>query len=182
MKRSPAHVRLTPFRWLEAEVLERLDCTLVELDRAFLLAPANGELGLRGPRGSLVTCRGQLRKALLRGPELLLGLLQPALLQERAAENELCVPDLVDEVDPVSEKVQGVPSLLLGKLQLARAQMNLGQRRDRLSGVGVASHFERDGERLLEEGMDSSGLPRRNVRPPSVVKSLPVLALSSMSS
>ena len=44
-----------------------------------------------------------------------------------------------------------MPRLLLRQLDLAGPEVDLGERRDRLGGVGVAADLERHGEGLLEE-------------------------------
>ena len=68
---------------------------------------------------------GKLVEAALGVVEGLCGLLEPALLEQRPPEHELCVSDLVDHVDAIAEQLQGLARLLLGRLDLAGAQMNL---------------------------------------------------------
>src|SRR5207248_1255254 len=79
-----------------------------------------------------------------------LGLVEPVLLEQRPAEDDLRVSDLVDEVHASVEQLQRMARLLLRELVLLRTEMNLGERRDRLRGVGVAARLERNRERLLE--------------------------------
>ena len=71
--------------------------------------------------------RGKLVEGLLGGPERGLGFVEPILLQERAAEHELRVADLVDEVDAVSEELESVTRLLLCARRITGAQMDLRQ-------------------------------------------------------
>ena len=56
---------------------------------------------------------GELVERALAGLERLLGLVEPVLLEQRAAEHELGVADLVDLVDAVAEQLQRVARLLL---------------------------------------------------------------------
>ena len=49
--------------------------------------------------------------------------------------------------------------MLLGLLGVARPEMDLGERRDGATGVGVLAGLERDRERLLEQLDGVLGLP-----------------------
>ena len=66
-----------------------------------------------------MTRRGELQEILLRFCEGLLGLVEPTLLEQRAAEDESCASDLVQEVDPAVQELDRVPGLPLGELRLA---------------------------------------------------------------
>src|SRR4051794_33763422 len=73
---------------LEAEVLEGLGCGSVEGGSAAVVAPALGEVALRDPGCGTVRTRRELRERVLGFGENALGLLEPVLLEERAAEDE----------------------------------------------------------------------------------------------
>ena len=75
------------------------------------------------------------------GGEGLLGLVEPALLEQGTPEHKLCAADLVDVVLVAGglEQLQRVPRLLLRLLDVAGAQVNLGERRDGAARVGVAT-------------------------------------------
>jgi hypothetical protein len=60
--------------------------------------------------------RGKLLEVGLGLGEPLLGLVDPAALEERAAEDELDVADLVDEVLAVAEELERLARLLVGQL------------------------------------------------------------------
>ena len=59
---------------------------------------------------------GKLLEARVGGAEPLLGLVQPAALQHRATENELCRADLVQIVLATLEQTEGVTGMSLGSL------------------------------------------------------------------
>ena len=78
----------------------------------------------------------------------IVGLVEPALLEQRAAEHELRVADLVDHVLAVGEQLERLARLLLGELRLAGAQVHLRERRDAAAGLDVLAEVERDAERV----------------------------------
>ena len=88
--------------------------------------------------------RAELVEVRLGGAERGLRLVEPALLEQRAPEHELGVARLVEIVLAAVEQPQRVARLLLGLLDVAGAQMDLGERRDGLRRVGVAAGVERD--------------------------------------
>src|SRR5688572_6302944 len=81
---------------LEPEVLERLCGAPVELRGYLVLTAPRRQIALRDPGRRAMTEGGKLVEAAFGGVEGLIGLLETALLEERAAEHELCVADLVD--------------------------------------------------------------------------------------
>ena len=125
---SLQHVGSTSFRKLEAEVLERLGGATVVVSSGTILVAPRREIAERDPSSGAVAHGRQLLEAAVGGLELSLGLVQALLLEERPTEHELRIADLVEVVDAVVEQRQRVPSLFLGLLDVARAQMNLGER------------------------------------------------------
>ena len=73
-----------------------------------------------------------------------LGLVEAALLEQRAAEDEPGVADLVEHVVALADDLERVARLLLGLLDVAGAEVHLRERRDRLGRVLVAPDLERD--------------------------------------
>ena len=87
---------------LEPEVLKRFGSTAVLARRLTIVAAPGGEIALRDPGGRAMACRGELLEALLGPVEHLRRRVEALLLEERAAEDELGVADLVDELDAVA--------------------------------------------------------------------------------
>ena len=112
---------------LEPEILERFSRTAVELRRLTVVTALGGKIAFRDPSSRSMAGRGELLEARLGPVEHLCGLLEPILLEERAAEDELRVPDLVDELDAVSEELERVTRLLFGEDGLIGAKVNLGE-------------------------------------------------------
>src|SRR5215216_1805806 len=112
---------------LEPEVLQRLRGAAIERGRAAVVAAALGELALRDPGGSAMRCRRELVERVLGLCEHRLGLVVPLLLEERAAEHEPRVADLVDAILTVAEQLERVARLALGGLVVAGPQVDLRQ-------------------------------------------------------
>src|SRR5439155_12132950 len=110
------------------------------------------------------------REARVGGGERVRGFLEPTLPEERAPEDELRVADLVEEVDPAVEQLERVPRLLLGEVDLVRAEVHLRERRDSLRGVRLAADLERDAEGLLQERLRLVGLAEQEVEAAEVVQ------------
>src|SRR5262249_58087537 len=91
----------------------------------------------------------ELTAALLRSREDVLGLVETPLLEQRAAEDDLRISDLVEVVDPPVEQLQRVPGLLLGQLDRPRAEVNLGERGDGVCCVDEMTELEGDSERVF---------------------------------
>ena len=108
-----------------------------------MIPATDGQLRLSSPGGGLVAAGRELTEARLGSVERLLGIVEPPLLEECAAEHELGVPDLVEEIHPAVEEGQRMPRLLLGLLDVPAAEMNLCQRGDRLRGVDFAVDLDR---------------------------------------
>ena len=70
------------------------------------------------------------------------------------------------------EQLQRVTRLLLGLVDVAGAQMDLGERRHGLRGVRVAAGVERDPERLLQQVDRLVGLAEEEVQAAEVVREL----------
>src|SRR5215210_7511345 len=113
---------------LEAEVLERLSSAPVQMGGVPVAAAPGREVAEGDPRRSTVAHGRELLERRVGSPELLFGLVEPALLEQRAAEDELRVADLVEEVDATVEQRERMARLLLGLIDVPRAQVNLGER------------------------------------------------------
>src|SRR5918992_115740 len=85
---------------LEAEVLKRFCGVAIEACGCAVVATTGREVALCDPNGRPVADRGELLEAGVGCRERLVGVIEPALLEQRTAEYELDVPDLVEEVDP----------------------------------------------------------------------------------
>src|SRR5882757_716594 len=116
-----------------------------------VVAPPRRKIAARHPGGCTVAGGTELPEARLGCDERSLGLVEPVLLEQRAAEHELRAADLVDVVLRAAEQPQRMPRLLLGLFEVAGAQMNLGERRYGACSVAVAAGVEPDGERFLEQ-------------------------------
>src|SRR5207302_5905506 len=92
-------------------LLESFGGATEEGARFLVVATGKGELPARRPRGCAVTRRGELQEALLRFCEGLLGLVEPALLEQRTAEDESCTSDLVQEIDPAVQELERMSGL-----------------------------------------------------------------------
>src|SRR5260370_38955667 len=93
----------------------------------------------------------QLLEARLGGLEGFAGLVQVALVEQRPAESELGVANLVEVVSAAVEELERVTRLRLGLLELAGAEMHLCERRDSLGRRGGIAEVERDPEGVLQE-------------------------------
>src|SRR5215212_11455844 len=96
---------------LEPEVLQRLRGAAVEHGRAAVVAAALGELALRDPGRSAVRCGRELVERVLGLREEGVGLVVLLLLEQRAAEHEARVADLVEAVLAVPEELERVARL-----------------------------------------------------------------------
>src|SRR5205814_646420 len=110
--------------------------------------------------------------ALLGGRDRDLRLVEALLLEQRAPEHELHAADLVEIVLAIVEEPQRVTRLLLRLLDVAGAQMDLGERGDRARRVGVAPRLEGDAERFLELRDRLVGLAEQEVHRAEVVRQL----------
>src|SRR5579884_1321986 len=157
---------------LEADVLESLGSRAVQLGRPLVIAPARCEVAACDPGGRAVAPRAELAEARLCGGEGRLRLVEPALLEQGVPEHELGAADLVDVVDATVEQLECLARLLLGQLDVARAQMDLRERRNGAAGVGVAPEVEGDRERLLEQLHGLVGVAEQEVETAEVVREL----------
>src|SRR5579884_1281975 len=163
---------VTSFPVLEANVLESFRSRPVELGRPFVIPPSCCKVAASNPGRGAMTSRSQLAEARFGVGEGRLGIFEPTLLEQRTPEHELGAADLVDVVDATVEQLEGTPGLFLGQLDVARAQMDLRERRDGPAGIGVAPEVERDRERLLEELHGLIGVPQQEVEAAEVVRQL----------
>src|SRR3954471_22518446 len=102
-----------PLGRLEPEVLERLGRGAVQGGRTAVVPTALGEISLRNPCRCAVGPRGELRESIFGLGECGVGLVEAALLEQRAAEHEPGVPDLVHPVLARSEALEREPRVLL---------------------------------------------------------------------
>src|ERR671936_2633661 len=90
---------------LEPHILESFCGAAVEPRRRYYITTARGEIALRRPRDRCMTGRRELREARLRLAKNVFRLVEPPLLHERAAEDDLRVADLVREVFAAVEQL-----------------------------------------------------------------------------
>ena len=88
---------------LEPEVLERLGGAPVQMRRVEVLAPPHGQIALSDPRCRTVARGRKLFEAALRLLEHCVCLVEPLLVEEGAAEDELGVADLIEVVDTAAQ-------------------------------------------------------------------------------
>ena len=143
----------TSFPRLEPDVLKCLCRGAEEVCCKPVVAAPSCEIATGDPRGGAMAGRAELVEAGLGSVERFLGLVGLVLLEQRATEHELRASDLVDVVLVAGrlEEAERVTRLLLGLVDVARAQVNLRERRDGLRGIGVATGLEGDAERFLQQ-------------------------------
>jgi hypothetical protein len=163
---------VTSFPCLEADVLKGFGGRPIQLGRALVVPPSSCQIAAGDPGSRTMAAGPELTEARLGAGEGCLRLVEPILLEQGAPEHELGAPDLVDVVDPTVEKLERLARLLLGQLDAAGAQVNLGKRGDRAAGVGVSSEVERDRERLLEQLHRLLGVAEQEVETTEVVREL----------
>src|SRR5439155_8320745 len=138
-----------------------------------VVAPPGGEIALGNPRRCTMTSGRELVVCKLAGAERRIGLVETILLEQRPAQDEIGVADLGDLVDTVAEQLERVPRLLLGPLDVAGAQMDMGDAVDRVSGLRVVADLEGDSYRVLEEVHRFFGMAEEEVDPAEVVEQAP---------
>src|ERR1700750_3326051 len=87
--------------FLEPDVLERLSRTAVQDRSPSFVSTLRRQVALRNPGRCAVRCRRQLCERVFRARKLGLCLVEAPLLEERAAEDDARVPDLVEHVVPL---------------------------------------------------------------------------------
>src|SRR5436305_3272087 len=108
----------TSFLRLEAEVLQRLGGAAIQGRRTPFVSALRREISLGDPRGRAMRRRRQLGEGVFRLDEGGVRLVEPALLEQRAAEDEPGVADFVDHVLAVADQLERVERLLLGALHV----------------------------------------------------------------
>ena len=88
---------------LEPEVLECLGCTPVQMRSLEVFAAPHGQIALSDPRCRTVAHGGELFEAALRLLEHGVCLVEPLLVEEGPAEDELGVADLIEVVDTAAQ-------------------------------------------------------------------------------
>ena len=161
---------LTPSRELEADVLQSVCGLAVEPGRKPVVTAARGEVPEGDPRPGAMATRGELVVGLLAGAERLLRLVEAVLFEQRAAEDELGVADLVDVVDAVTEQLERVAGLLLCTGDVAGAEVDLGDAVHGVRGLCVVPDLEGDADRVLQERDRLVGMAEQEVDPPEVVE------------
>src|SRR5439155_25421457 len=155
---------------LEADVLQGVGGLAIEPSSPPIVAAPGSKIALGDPRRCAMTSGRKLVVGTLARPERLIGLVEPVLLEQRPAQHQLGVADLGDLVDTVAEQLERVARLLLGPLDVAGTQMDLGNAVDRVCGLGVVSDFEGDAYCVLEEVDGLLGMAEQEVDPAEVVK------------
>src|SRR5829696_1574903 len=155
---------------LEPEVLQRLRGAAVEHGRAAVVAAALGELALRDPGRSAMRCGRELVERVLGLREQGTGVVVLLLLEQRAPEHEARVADLVEAVLAVAEELERVARLARRRCVVARAQVDLRQRRHRRCGLVLVVQLQRDPERLLQPHDRLVGFPEQELDDAEVVQ------------
>src|SRR5581483_7663316 len=137
-----------------------------------MVAAPGREVAPSDPRCSPVASRTELGEAPVGFAEHRLRLVEPPLLEQRASEHELGVADLVEIVDATVEQLERVTRLLLSLVEVAGAEMDLGERRDGAAGVSVPAGLESDRERLLQQADGVVGVAEEEVETAEVVREL----------
>src|SRR4051794_25836595 len=136
--------------FLEPDVLERFSRAAVEHRCTSFVSTLCRQVAPRDPSRSAMRGRRQLCERVFRPRKLVFRLVEASLLEERAAEHDARVPDLVEHVVALADDLQGVQRLLLGALDVAGAQVDLRERRDGGRDLFVAAGLERHRDRMLE--------------------------------
>ena len=111
--------------------------------------------------------------------ERFLGLIGLVLLEQRATKYKLRASDLVDVVLVAGRlEAQRVTRLLLGLVDVARAQVDLREGRHRLRGIRVAAGLEAMPNASLRSTIALSGLPSWKLSAPRLFVSCPTCTLS----
>src|SRR4051794_26541179 len=97
-----------PFGRLEADVLQGVGGAAVELRGLPVVATARCEVALSDPGVGAMAAGGHLVVSVFAGFERNLGFVEAVLPEERTAEDELRVADLVHLVNAIAEQLQRV--------------------------------------------------------------------------
>src|ERR671934_244022 len=107
--------------------------------------------------------------------------IETILLEECAPKRDVRRPDLVEVVDTAVEEAQRVARVLLGMVDIARAQVHGSKRSERACSLRVVARLECDAERVLEMGDRLFGLPEEEVeRAERVLDSAEVRAVGEL--
>jgi len=96
--------RFTPFLSLEADVLQSFGGLAVQQRGLTVVSTARGEIALRHPDARTSTDGLELLEAAVGLDEVLLGLVEPPLLDQRAAQDQLRATDRLEEVHAAVEQ------------------------------------------------------------------------------
>src|SRR5439155_14311172 len=97
--------------------------------------PSCGEIPLRNPHGRTMAGGLELLERVLCLVEHRLSFVEPTLLEQRAAEHQLRVADLVEEVLAAVQQRQCVTCVLFSDLEGPVAELDLRERRDCTRGL-----------------------------------------------
>ena len=140
----------TPFAQLEVEVLQRLCRHAVEARCDLIFAPPRRQIPLSDPRRSSVARRRQLVEAGFSGYEHVACFIQAPLLHQSPAKHQLCVSDLAEHVNAISEKFQGLTCLIFRERKLTRSKVHLSERRHSVSCISLVTDIECDAKGVFE--------------------------------
>jgi len=168
--------------FLEPDVLERFSRAAVEHRCTSFVSTLCRQVALRDPSRSAMRGRRQLCERVFRPRKLVFRLVEASLLEERAAEHDARVPDLVEHVVALADDLQGVQRLLLGALDVAGAQVDLRERRDGGRDLSSRPASAAIATECLRFSIACSDLPSRNSRPPRLLSSRATFARSASSS
>ena len=164
---------------LEPNILERLCRGAVEVCCKPVVAAPGGEIAARDPCGSAMAGRAELAEAGLGGGERRLGLVEPVLLEQRAAEHELRAADLVEVVLAAVEQPERMPRLLLGLRRRRRCAGGSARARRRPAPASASRPVSRAMPNAsFSSTIASSVLPSRKLKPPRLFVSWPTCTRS----
>src|SRR4051794_16199683 len=136
---------LTSF--LESDVLERFGSDPVETGCLGVVAAAACKVAARDPGACPVADGGHLLEDRVCCEEAFLRLLETVTLEERAAEHEGGLADLVEEVVATLEQAESLARTLVCGVVFTKLQVHRRKASERLGGVGlrVGLHCEAEG-------------------------------------
>ena len=128
---------------LEPHVLKSFRGVSVKPGGLCVLTPSRGQIAERDPDVGTVADRRELLERRIGCAEGLFRLVEAFALEKRAAEHELGLADLVEEVLTAVEQLQRLARMLLGRFPLAEPEMNGGEATHGLGCVALASRPRR---------------------------------------
>ena len=134
----------------EADVLERLCGVPIQARCLTIVSPTTREVTARDPRPRPVPHGRHLLEHGVRSLETLLGLVEAAPLEQRPAEHEVRLADLVREVLAPLEQRERLARVLVGGVVVGEVQVHRREAAERLRRVRLRLGLDGQRERRLE--------------------------------